>query len=347
MRIFASQLGQHLSALPPVILVLGDDILIREECRDTLRQALFQGYGVEERLSLVQGSPFDWQGLLQEAQSLSLFAQCRLIELELPNLKPGSDGSAALVELAERLQGQKETFLLLHGPKAGREQTNTKWFKALDKVGLHIQALTPEGRHYLRWLQERARRHQAQLTPDALEHFASLFEGNLLAADQALAQLGLLSDGGRIELPLLTRLLEDQSRYSVFQLTDALLAGALPRGMKMLSQLQLEGTAPTLVSWALNREWQQLGRLAAARQQGQPLPQAMKQEKIWEKRQGLYRDAMQRLDDAQIRNALAALGALERAIKQAGADEQSQWLALADLCARFDGRYRPLMEALS
>ncbi len=346
MRIFASQLGQQLATLPPILLVLGDDVLIREECRDTLRQTLFQRYGVEERLSLVQGSPFDWQGLLQEAQSLSLFARCRLIELELPGLKPGTDGSTALLELAERLQGQQETFLLLHGPKAGREQTNTKWFKALEKVGLYVQALTPEGRHYQRWLQERARRHRAALSPEALTHFASLFEGNLLAADQALAQLGLLSDGSRIELPALTRLLEDQSRYSVFQLTDALLAGTLPRGMKMLSQLQLEGTAPTLVSWALNREWQQLGRLAAARQQGVSLPQAMKQEKIWEKRQGLYRQAMERLRDEQIQDALAALGALEIAIKREGIEEAGQWLALADLCARFDGRYQPLPEAL-
>ncbi|GAA4892170.1 DNA polymerase III subunit delta [Ferrimonas pelagia] len=346
MKIFASQLPQQLKQLPQILLVFGDDILIREECRDTLRQTLMGPGGVEERLSLVQESPFDWQGLLQECQALSLFASRRLIELELPTLKPGTDGAAALLEMITLLENQQDTFVLLHGPKPGREHSNSKWFKALDKAGLYVQALTPEGRHYQRWLSDRARRHQLNLAPDALTHFSTLFEGNLMAADQALAQLGLISDGARIEASTLARLLEDQSRYSAFQLVDALLAGQMKKAMKILSQLQLEGTAPTLISWALSREITTLCTLARARQAGEPLHAAMKSAKIWDKRQPLYSSAMGRLTDRQIAEAMASTGSLELAIKAEGADDETQWLALADLCARFDGQYQPL-ECLS
>ncbi|SHH80738.1 DNA polymerase III subunit delta [Ferrimonas marina] len=343
MRIFANQLPAQLKQLPQILMVFGDDVLIREECRDSLRQALFSSsYGIEERLSLVQESPFDWNALLSECHSLSLFASRRLIELELPNLKPGTDGATALQELAALLPTQQDTFLLLHGPKAGREQTNTKWFKALDGAGLYVQALTPEGRHYQRWLSDRARHHQVQLTPDALAQLAPLFEGNLLAADQALAQLGLISAGARIEADTLGRLLEDQSRYSAFQLVDALLAGQMSRAFKILGQLQLEGTAPNLVSWSLIRELTLLCRLAQARQVGTALPAAMKQAKIWDKRQPLYGSTMERLSNSQLADAMAAAGVLERGLKGDGMNEESQWLALADLCARFSGDYQPL-----
>ncbi|QIZ77583.1 DNA polymerase III subunit delta [Ferrimonas lipolytica] len=342
MRIFASQLQRELTKLPQVMMVFGDDVLIREECRDTIREQLMKRQGIEERLSMVQESSFDWQGLLQECQALSLFASRRLIELELPTLKPGTEGAAALVELAANLAQQQDTFVLLHGPKAAREQTNSKWFKSLDKVGLHIQALTPEGSHYQRWIGERARRHKLNLSSSATQLIASMFEGNLMAADQTMAQLGLISDGQRIEQTELQELLEDQSRYTVFQLVDALLAGQIPMAIKMLNQLQLEDTAPTLIGWALSREFTTLCRLAKHLQEGQNRNAAMKTEKIWEKRQRLYGNCLDRITPAQLGAALAAVGQLEQLIKLEGGSDAQQWLALADLCARFDGNYQPL-----
>ncbi|WP_298444757.1 DNA polymerase III subunit delta [uncultured Ferrimonas sp.] len=342
MRIFASQLNRELPKLPQILMVFGDDVLIREECRNTLRQQLMKQGGVEERLSLVQESSFDWQHLTQECQALSLFASRRLIELELPSLKPGTDGAAALVDIATALSQQQDTFLLLHGPKPAREQTNSKWFKTLDKHGLHVQALTPEGSHYQRWIGERARRHKLNLSNSASTLLASMFEGNLMAADQAMAQLGLISDGARIDQAQLEQLLEDQSRYTVFQLVDALLAGQIPMAIKMLNQLQQEDTAPTLIAWAFSREFALLCRLAQHQQAGQNRNAAMKTEKIWEKKQRLYGNCLDRLSPAQLGAALAGVGQLEQLIKLDGGSDSQQWLALADLCARFDGNYQPL-----
>ncbi|MBY5990526.1 DNA polymerase III subunit delta [Ferrimonas balearica] len=344
MRIFPSQLNQHLGKLPQILMVFGDDVLIREECRDALRQACF-AQGAQERLSLVQESPFKWDELRQECQALSLFASVRVIELELPSLKPGTEGAATLTELAAELSQQRDLWLLLHGPKAGREQTNTKWFKSLEKQGLYVQALTPEGPHYQRWVAERARRHQLALAPDAQHYLASLFEGNLLAADQAMAQLALIADGQRLSQEALERLLEDQSRYSVFQLSDELLAGRLDPALKILAQLRQEGTAPTLVAWAINRELALLAQLAFGVNRGEALPALMKQAKIWEKRQRFYQGCFNRMGPVRIATALAAAGQVEAQLKGEAQDEASQWLALADLCARFDPAYQGL-EAL-
>lgn len=341
MRIFPSQLGQHLDRLPPILMVFGDDVLIREECRDALRQACYRA-GAQERLSLVQESPFNWDELRQECQSLSLFASSRIIELELPTLKPGTDGAAALAELAEELSGQQDLWLLLHGPKAAKEQTNSKWFKALDKHGLYVQALTPEGPHYQRWIAERARRHQLALDRDAQSYLASLFEGNLLAADQAMAQLALIAGGQRLNQAALAEHLQDQSRYSVFELADTLLAGNLDGALKILAQLRQEGTAPTLVSWAINRELTLLLGFCAGQAEGRSLPELMKAARVWEKRQRLYQNCLGRLGAERIATAMATAGKLEAMLKGEHQDEPSQWLALADLCARFDPNYLPM-----
>ncbi|MFI3244899.1 MAG: DNA polymerase III subunit delta [Ferrimonas sp.] len=346
MKIYASKLAQFLPKLPTIVLVFGDDVLIRESCREQVRQQLMQKEGVEERLSLVQTSPFDWSQLLQEAQSLSLFASRRLIELELPSLKPGTEGAAALVTIAEQLSQQQDTYFLLHGPKPGREHSNSKWLKALEKVGLYVQALTPEGVHYQRWLKERAQHHQLQLPSAGFELLGRMFEGNLLAADQTMAQLGLLSAEQPLTLDELTQLLADQSRYSVYQLTDALLAGQDAVAIKMLNQLQLEDTAPTLMAWAIGRELQLLCRLHEHLQQGRSAAESLKAEKVWPAKAPLYQGALNRLSLTQVAGAFAMVGQFEQALKLDGATSQEAWLRLADLCARFNGQYQPMPQSL-
>ncbi|WP_417347299.1 DNA polymerase III subunit delta [Ferrimonas sp.] len=333
MRIFVSQLGQHLTQLPAIVMVFGDDLLLREEARDQIRAAA-RDQGFSERLSLVQESPFNWQALAQECQSLSLFASRRIIELELPNSKPGADGSAVLTELVPALQ---DTLLLLHGPKMGKEQTNSKWFKTLEAAGLYVQALTPEGPHYQRWLQGRLRHHGVNLQPDALAQFGEMFEGNLLAADQAMAQLALLAGNRSIGSDALSKLLSNQSRYTVYQLTDLLLQGQCDKALTVLGQLKLEDTAPVLINWALIRELQLLLELQQGMSQGENQAALFKKLKIWPKRQPLYRGCLQRLPLPRIAALLGRCGQLEQRIKGVA---DSPWTELSEVCLGFAQRYQ-------
>ena len=43
---------------------------------------------------------FDWSELLASSQSLSLFAERRIIELKMPSPRPGKEGAAVLAQLA-------------------------------------------------------------------------------------------------------------------------------------------------------------------------------------------------------------------------------------------------------
>ena len=96
MRIDSEQLFQHLDrGLAAMYAILGDEPLLALEAGDRLRNhARKQGYS--ERQVLIAESGFEWGSLAAAGASLSLFAELRLIELRIPNGRPGVAGAEAL-----------------------------------------------------------------------------------------------------------------------------------------------------------------------------------------------------------------------------------------------------------
>ena len=60
------------------------------------------------------GNGFDWQQLAAEAAAFSLFAEKKIIDLRVPNGKPGAEGSKALCEYLE-LAGGDDVLLIVAG----------------------------------------------------------------------------------------------------------------------------------------------------------------------------------------------------------------------------------------
>ena len=65
---------------------------------------------------------------------MSIYSPAKLVEIELPEGKPGASGSKVLLNLAEQVAD--DTIYLLHGGKIGKDVQNAKWFKTLDKLGI-------------------------------------------------------------------------------------------------------------------------------------------------------------------------------------------------------------------
>ena len=80
-------------------LVSGDEPLGVGEACDAIR-ARARALGYSEREVFDVGRGFDWSGLLQSSQSLSLFAARRLLEVRLNGAKPGVEGGKLLARLA-------------------------------------------------------------------------------------------------------------------------------------------------------------------------------------------------------------------------------------------------------
>ena len=80
-RINADQLASHIkNALPPVILITGDEALVVQESCDAVRAAA-RKQGFTERELHHTDAGFSWDQLLQSANSLSLFSEKKIIEM--------------------------------------------------------------------------------------------------------------------------------------------------------------------------------------------------------------------------------------------------------------------------
>ncbi len=330
MKLFPDQLFKHLSPVRPCYLLFGDDPwLIDSSKRRILKAAREQGF--EERIQLYQEAGFNWTDLLNEWQAMSLFASRRIIELTLPNSKPGTEGAAILKTLSA--QPDPDILFIVQGAKVTAEQTGAKWFKNLDSQGIYLPCNTPEGPRFQRWLDNRVKYFGLHPQPDARAMLVTLYEGNLLAADQALQLLRLLSPEKPITAEQLSAYFDDQSRFNVFQLTDALLTNKKNKTIHMLSQLKAEDTALPVVLWSLFKELNILSRLKRAQQERRNLNTLWAKFSIWDKRKPLYQDALNRLSLSQIEHMQAMTSQIELNLKQRGFED---WTSLTHLCLLFD-----------
>lgn len=317
MRVRAEQLESQLrKSLAPVYLVTGDVPLLIQEAVDRIRHAARQ-QGCTEREVYHADRSFDWQGMLQACNGLSLFSQRRLIELNLPSGRPGDAGGKALRAYCQSVN--PDDVLLIIAGKVEKQSQQTKWFKTLDQIGVVIQIWPLDRQQLPAWLEQRMRDRGIQPSRDAVEVLADLVEGNLLAAAQEVDKLLLLKGSGALTADDVLAAVTDNSRYDVFTLVDVALAGDVTRVARILKGLRGEGVELTLLLWALAREVRALAMMAAELKGGQRLDSVLARHRVWDKRKALVRQALQRHDLVVWRQLLQRAACIDRAIKGAGA----------------------------
>ena len=315
MQLVPSQLSAHLEAnpLPLVISVFGDTPLLIDDSLQVIRKRARQ-QGAEERLRWLQDSQFDWQQLVDQSASLSLFSNLRLIELELPEGKPGREGSEALKNYLQA--PPSDQILVIIGPKLKQEQLKSKWYLQLAAAGPVVTANTPERKDLPRFIQHRAQTYQLQLAADTTQLLADWFEGNLLALDQELQILALADLPKPVALSRVQETAQDQSRFSVFALQEAILRADVEDALHRLARLFDEDVEVAILNWMLQREWQTVNALKHA----DNFATACKQNGIWRSQEALYRGFCQRLTQPALQQAARLLVRLEYAFKRDSGD---------------------------
>ncbi|MEO0436392.1 MAG: DNA polymerase III subunit delta [Pseudomonadota bacterium] len=327
MRIYPEKLEASLSSqLHPVYLISGDETLIVQECADQVRAAARQ-HGCSERSVFdANESGFRWDDLTQDASSMSLFAERKLIELRVPNGKFGADGSKALT--AYLSQGGDDILLIVAG-KIDRASTNSKWYKAIDGHGATIQIWPINAQELPRWLQQRAQAIGLRIQREALSVLAERVEGNLLAAAQELEKLRLLGSDQEVTTELVLDSVGNSARFNLFAMVDCALAGRQAESLKMLNSLRSEGAQPPALLWAFIRELRGLQDLLLAVQSGMSPAQALNEARVWKNRQGILAAAIKRHTLAGVDELISLAADVDGAVKgfrSGSAWEQLEWL---------------------
>lgn len=327
MRIQAQQLAARLEQnIAPVYLLSGDEPLQLGEAADSVRSAARHA-GYSSRMIMEAGARFDWNQLTQEANSMSLFAEQRIIDLRIASGKPGRDGSASLSAYCERIPDG--TLLLITLPKLDKSQLNSKWFKALDRAGITMQVWPVDRQRLPAWISQRMSAAQLIPEPGVTDMLAEQVEGNLLAARQEIEKLLLLHGTGSISMEQLRNAISDSARFDVFGLVDSALSGNSARCTRMLSGLRAEGMATPVILWALAREIRSLASISRSVANGVRPEHAMAQAKVWSNRQPLVRKGLLRIPVTRWERLLSYCQYADSAVK--GAVRTDPWLLLEQI----------------
>lgn len=330
MQLKADALAAHLARGPlaRVYTVSGDEPLLALEAADAVRAAA-RAHGYAERDVLHAHAQFDWSALAATVSNLSLFAQRKIVELRLPSGKPGIEGSEALRACAEN--AGEHVLLLVSLPRLERTARASAWATALEQAGVWIDVPRVERAQLPAWIQTRLARQQQSASREALAFLADRVEGNLLAARQEIAKLGLLYPPGELSLEQITEAVLDVSRFEAFDLPQALLAGEGARVVRILAGLRAEGEPLPLVLWVVMEELRALVRARELLTAEQSLAKFKNELKLWGGRERLLPDAARRVKNAAALLArLADVDRVAKGLRVPGSDADP-WLELTEI----------------
>lgn len=298
MLLRAEKLASHLQqGLRALYVVSGDEPLLALEAADAIRAcAKAQGYSEREILSAETG--FNWAQLRASGASLSLFASRRILEIRIPNAKPNAEGVAALQAYAADLPPDTLTLVIL--PKLDKRVKSSDWFLALSEAGVVIEVFAVGLEALPEWIGRRLSAQGQSAERDTLAFLATAVEGNLLAAHQEIQKLGLIYPPRKLNFDEVSKVVLNVSRYDVFQLGDAMLAGDCARAARILDGLRDEGVKPIPILGTLAWLSRSLNKAKLALARGADMSSALREGGFWGERQNLARRALPRLTPSRL-----------------------------------------------
>lgn len=308
-------LDKHLAAgLRSVYVLYGDEPLLVLEAADSIRRAAKKADFAERQILTAQVG-FDWQELRMALGNLSLFGDKRLLDLRIPNGKPGREGSAVLQEVAQ--QELVDTLLLITLPDLDWRDEKAAWLLALEKSGVLIKLQAPKLNDLPMWLAARLFRQQQSAPREALVFLAERVEGNLLAAHQEIQKLALMYPAGALTLEDVRTAVLNVGRHDLDHLREALLNRDTPRLLRVINGLLQEGEAPPLIIWALAEDIRALLALRCALDANESSERVMRQYNLRGARQNSIKRAAQFWSQQALKKALARVAQLDRLAKGA------------------------------
>ena len=325
-----SQLQRGVAAL---YVIHGDEPLLALEAGDAIRAAARAAGAVQREVFVVEPG-FRWDTFLSANVNRGLFGERTLVDLRIPSGKPGVEGGKALQTYAANPSPDNVTLVTL--PRLDRATQSSAWFEALAAAGVAVAVYPVERDALPEWIAARMKRHRQRASRETLAFLADHCEGNLLAARQEIEKLALLLPEGDIAHDAVEAAIANVARFDVFQLSESWLAGDATRVLRILCALQAEGDAPIAAIWQLVEDVHAIAAVHVMVREGTPLASAIRNARVWGKRQNALERAVNRVAPASVPSLLLALSKLDALSKGLGRGDT--WDALTDVALTLCGK---------
>jgi DNA polymerase-3 subunit delta len=303
-------------------IIHGQEPLLEQNLLDGFRKSWQQHEVERQRYDI--SSVNDWKNVFNALNSLSLFSQQLAIEVH-GNIKPDANG---LRLLKNYIQQNEHNLLLIVLPKQDSSSLKSAFFQVVEANGVVVSltATYPQDRQKI--LNLEAEKLGIQLDHDAWQWLMQHHEHNLLAAKNSLMRVAdTFPDIQKIQIEQLYACLQDQSRYTTYDLSDALLAGNLAQSIKIYQYLIAAGEPDSLILWTLNKEMRLLMQLFEQ-------PHNAIQIGIWKTKVSQYQQALRRLNPRQFLLWPELLLRIDAAIKGMSKENSEHLMlqAVGELC---------------
>ncbi len=302
----------------------GQEPLLEQNLMDAFRASWQQREVERQRYDV--SSVSDWKNVFNALNSLSLFSTQLAVEVH-GNIKPDASG---IKLLKSYLQQDSDNLLLIIMPKQDSSSLKSSFFQVMDANGVNVSLTANYPRDRQQILSVEAEKLGIKLANDAWVWLEQHHEHNLLAAKNSLMRVSdTFAEIDVIQVDHLYACLQDQSRYSTYDLSDALLNGNLAQSIKIFQYLIASGEPLSLILWSISKEMRLLMQLFEQ-------PQNALQIGIWKTKVSLYQQALHRLSPQTFLAWPALLLRVDASIKGLG-HENPEYLvqqAIASMCGK-------------
>lgn len=302
----------------------GQEPLLEQNLIDAFRQS-WQKQDIERQRYDIS-SVSDWKNVFNALNSLSLFSTQLAVEVH-GNIKPDA---SSLKLLKSYLQQDSNNLLLVVMPKQDASSLKSSFFQTVEANGVCIALTANYPRDRQQILAVEAQKLGIQLANDAWQWLEQHHEHNLLAAKNSLMRVrDTFPDLEQIQIEHLYACLQDQSRYTTYDLSDALLAGNLAQSIKIFQYLTASGEPMSLILWSISKEMRLLMQLFEQ-------PQNALQLGIWKNKVSVYQHALRRLNPNCFLHWPALLLRIDAAIKGMSKENPEHLVlqAITELCGK-------------
>ncbi len=255
-----SQLNRALERgdLGSVYLIVGREAFLRRKAIDAIVAAVA---GEEDRdfaLQRIDGSSTPLPAILDAARSLPLFLAVTDRPTRVVLVSPFDPGTKADGDLlGDYLKDPVEATCLVF--EAASLDSRRAAAKLLTTHAIKVQCDPPEREADVRrWIENSAASRGIEIAPDAVAYLLEMVGLDLQQLNQELDKVELFAAGSaRLEARDLEKLLGRSREHSVFELTDALVAGREDVALRVLNRLLDDGEEPVkllaMVSWVIRQ----------------------------------------------------------------------------------------------
>ena len=193
---------------------------------------------------------FNWD-TFDSNESLSLFEDKELLDIRINGFAPTKDCLNYLEDFSGKEKSSKKIILSIENVSKAK---GSAWFKKISSFtkSSYIEKVYPN--QFPAWLKSRAKKRGLNLDAQMTDYLIELTNGNLLAADQELKCLKLISKNEDLKIITFKDSLIDSSSKDIFSFSRSFINSNAQLFNKLLNQLILEKVPLTLMLWSLNRE---------------------------------------------------------------------------------------------